>query len=124
MANDPGSSNRFGGLLREKRLAKGLTLRKFAEQLGVSPTYVSGVENGTLPPPTFDRIEAISKLLEVPVDELMEHAGRWDDMAKQKVEERPEFVRLFRAVKDLSPEQIEQVTKLASQIGEEDGQGV
>lgn len=124
MSNDPGSSNRFGGLLREKRLAKGLTLRKFAEQLGVSPTYVSGVENGTLPPPTFDRIEAISKLLEVPVDELMEHAGRWDDMAKQKVEERPEFVRLFRAVKDLSPEQIEQVTKLASQIGEEDGQGV
>jgi transcriptional regulator with XRE-family HTH domain len=122
MSNDPGSSNRFGGLLREKRLAKGLTLRKFAEQLGVSPTYVSGVENGTLPPPTFDRIEAISKLLEVPVDELMEHAGRWDDMAKQKVEERPEFVRLFRAVKDLSPEQIEQVTKLASQIGEEDGQ--
>ena len=122
MSNDPGSSNRFGGLLREKRLAKGLTLRKFAEQLGVSPTYVSGVENGTLPPPTFDRIEAISRLLEVPVDELMEHAGRWDDMAKQKVEERPEFVRLFRAVKDLSPEQIEQVTKLASQIGEEDGQ--
>lgn len=122
MSNDPGSSNRFGGLLREKRLAKGLTLRKFAEQIGVSPTYVSGVENGTLPPPTFERIEAISKLLEVPVDELMEHAGRWDDMAKQKVEERPEFVRLFRAVKDLSPEQIEQVTKLASQIGEEDGQ--
>lgn len=121
MSNDPGSSNRFGGLLREKRLAKGLTLRKFAEQLGVSPTYVSGVENGTLPPPTFDRIEAVSKLLEVPVDELMEHAGRWDDMAKQKVEERPEFVRLFRAVKDLSPEQIEKVTKLASQIGEEDG---
>lgn len=122
MSNDPGSSNRFGELLREKRLAKGQTLRKFAEQLGVSPTYVSGVENGTLPPPTFERIEAISKLLEVPVDELMEHAGRWDDMAKQKVEERPEFVRLFRAVKDLSPEQIEQVTKLASKIGEEDGQ--
>lgn len=121
MSNDAGSSNRFGELLREKRLAKGLTLRKFAEQLRVSPTYVSGVENGTLPPPTFDRIEAISKILDVPVDELMEHAGRWGDMAKQKVEERPEFVRLFRAVKDLSPEQIEKITDLANEIGDEDG---
>lgn len=121
MPNDPGSSNRFGELLRAKRLTRGLTLRKFAEQLGVSPTYVSGVENGTLPPPTFDRIEAISRILEVPVDELMEHAGRWDDMAKQKVEERPEFVRLFRAVKDLSPESIERITKLATEIGGEDG---
>lgn len=124
MSNENGQSNKFGELLRQKRLAKGLTLRKFAEQLGVSPTYVSGVENGTLPPPTFDRIEAISKILDVPVDELMEHAGRWDDMAKQKVEERPEFVRLFRAVKDFSPEQIEKMTEVAKEIGSDDGETV
>ena len=122
MANDLGSENRFGVLLREKRLAKGLTLRKFAEQVGVSPTYVSGVENGTLPPPTFDRIETISKILDVSVDDLMEHAGRWDDMAKQKVDERPEFVRLFRAVKDLSPEEIESITTMVNEKREEYGQ--
>ena len=120
MPPNSASPNRFGELLREKRLACGLTLRKFAEQLGVSPTYVSGVENGALPPPTVDRIEKISELLGVPVDELMEHAGRWDDMAKQRVEERPEFVRLFRAVKDLTPEQIETVTKLAGELGDKD----
>ena len=124
MSNDQGSSNKFGELLREKRLAKGLTLRKFAELLAVSPTYVSGVENGSLPPPTFDRIESISNILDVSVDDLMEHANRWDDMAKQKVDERPEFVRLFRAVKDFSPEQIEQVTKLAAGIVEDDGKPI
>lgn len=118
------TTNRFGILLRERRLAKGLTLRKFAEVLGVSPTYISGIENGTLPPPTFDRIKAIGVILDVPVDELMEFAGRWDDMAKQSVEERPEFVRLFRAVKDLTPEQVEKVTRAAKEIGDADGRSI
>ena len=124
MSNEQGKSKQFGLLLRERRLAKGFTLRKFAEALGVSPTYISGVENGTLPPPTFVRIEAISKLLDVSVDELMEHAGRWDDMAKQKLDERPDFVRLFRAVKDLSPDQIAKVTEVAKEMSGEDGKPV
>jgi transcriptional regulator with XRE-family HTH domain len=33
-----GTSNIFGQWLRDKRVAKGFTLRKFAEQVGVSPT--------------------------------------------------------------------------------------
>lgn len=107
-----------------KRLDKGITLRKFAELLRVSPTYISGVENGILPPPTLDRIEAISELLDVPVDELMEFAGRWDDLAKQRVVERPEYVRLFRAVKDLSADQIEEVTRAAEKIGNTDSDDV
>lgn len=117
MSNEQPSTNRFGELLRASRLAKGLTLRKFAEALGVSPTYVSGIENGTLPPPTSDRIATIAKLLEVDSDELIEVAGRWDDLAKQKAEESSEFVMLFRAVKDMSPDQLNQVTEAAKQIG-------
>lgn len=117
MSNEDSQNNRFGELLREARLAKGITLRKFAEALGVSPTYVSGVENGTLPPPTSDRLVTIGQLLEVELDELVEMAGRWDDLAKQKAEESSEFVMLFRAVKDMSPDQLNQVTEAAKKIG-------
>lgn len=117
MSNEDSPSNRFGELLRESRLAKGMTLRKFAEALGVSPTYVSGVENGTLPPPTSERLSAIAQLLDVNADELIEVAGRWDDLAKQKAEESSEFVMLFRAVKDMSPDQLNQVTEAAKRIG-------
>lgn len=122
MLENEAQNNRFGELLRESRLAKGMTLRKFAEALGVSPTYISGIENGTLPPPTSDRIAAIATLLDLDSDELVEVAGRWDDLAKQKAEESSEFVMLFRAVKDMSPDQLNQVTEAAKRIGsEEDG---
>jgi transcriptional regulator with XRE-family HTH domain len=30
----------FGQVLRKARLAKGITLRKFAEMVGISPTYL------------------------------------------------------------------------------------
>lgn len=123
MTEEAGSSNRYGARQRDLRVAKGLTLRKFAEALGVSPTYVSGIENGTLPPPTPDRLTKIAELLETSLDDLIELAGRWDDVAKQAVEDRPEFVRLFRAAKDLSREQVEQLSKKAEELSE-DGDGV
>lgn len=41
----------FGELLREKRLEKDLSLRKFASLVGVSPTYLSQVEQDNVMPP-------------------------------------------------------------------------
>lgn len=123
MAEEVGPSNRYGAKQRDLRVAKGLTLRKFAEALGVSPTYVSGIENGTLPPPTAERLTRIADLLDTSLDDLIGLAGRWDDVAKQAVEDRPEFVRLFRAVKDLSADQVDELSKRAEELSE-DGDGV
>lgn len=123
MAEEVGPTNRYGAKQRDLRVAKGLTLRKFAQALGVSPTYVSGVENGTLPPPTAERLTRIAELLETSLDDLIGLAGRWDDVAKQAVEDRPEFVRLFRAVKDLSADQVDELSKRAEELSE-DGDGV
>src|SRR5687767_6941228 len=53
----------FGHVLRAKRLAKKLGLRKFAELVGVSPTYVSQVEQCNVMPPTADRIKRMAELL-------------------------------------------------------------
>jgi transcriptional regulator with XRE-family HTH domain len=100
-------------------LAKGMTLRKFADAVGVSPTYLSGIENGTHDPPTLERLAKISEVLGLPLDEATEEAQRWDDVAKTRVEERSEFVRLLRAVKDLSTEQVDKVVEAAKRIADE-----
>lgn len=106
----------FGAYLREERIKAGWTLRKLAEEIGVSPTYLSGIENNTLPPPTMERLDKISSTLGTPIDLLIEKADRWDDLAKQRVDDRPDFVKLFRVVKDFTPDQIEQVTKAAEEM--------
>ena len=48
----------FGNHLREAREAKGLSLRKFAKQLGGKPTaaYLSRVERDEVPPPSEEII--------------------------------------------------------------------
>ena len=48
----------FGSVLRATRVEKGFSLRKFAEKVGVSPTYLSLVETGQATyQPTVDRIK-------------------------------------------------------------------
>ena len=41
----------FGALLKDIRIAKGLTLRQCCEQLGVDPSNWSKLERGITPPP-------------------------------------------------------------------------
>jgi DNA-binding XRE family transcriptional regulator len=53
----------FGQMLREKRITKGFSLRKFAELVGVSPTYLSQVEQDNVDPPTADRVKRMAELL-------------------------------------------------------------
>lgn len=42
---------RFGGYFQERRLALGLTLRKFCLEHGLDPGNLSRLERGLLPPP-------------------------------------------------------------------------
>ena len=56
-------SKQFGRFLREKRMAKGTSLRKFAEKVGVSATYLSQVEQGNVLPPTADRVQRMAESL-------------------------------------------------------------
>lgn len=70
-----GTSNIFGQWLRDKRVAKGFTLRKFAEHVGVSPTYLSHVEQGVADPPTAERVAKIADFLDVNSDEWIALPG-------------------------------------------------
>jgi len=98
----------FGAVLREKRMAKKITLRKFAEMIGVSATYLSQVEQDHFAPPTADRVTKIAELLGEDSDEWIRLADRVPDdvdvMVRQHPKDMPELMRLATG---LSPKQFE-----------------
>ncbi len=76
----------FGQVLREKRVAAGFSLRKFASEVGVSPTYLSQVEQDNVDPPTADRVKRMAELLNESIDE-------WTALAGRLTEDLPEIIR-------------------------------
>lgn len=108
------SQQTFGDLLRATRVAKGFSLRKFAELAEMSPTYLSQVEQGNLKtPPTAERVEKMAKLLGAEVDEWVTLAGRVSKESEEILQSNPELPALLRAVKGLTPEQIKQLAEEA-----------
>jgi transcriptional regulator with XRE-family HTH domain len=99
--------NTFGRLLREKRLAKGYSLRKFAALLKVSPTYLSHVEQGKVErPPTAERVRRMAELLGENPDEMTGLAGRVPDDLPRIIQEEPAEVASFlREASGLTAEQ-------------------
>ncbi|GAA3066649.1 hypothetical protein GCM10010464_33730 [Pseudonocardia yunnanensis] len=63
-----------GERLRARRLAAGLTLRRFARDLGVSASLVSQIENGKSRP-SVDTLYAICSALDLSIDELFSNVG-------------------------------------------------
>lgn len=55
----------FGTFIRNKRQQREISLRKFAEQVGISPVYLSNLENDRLPAPKDDVVSAIIRLLQL-----------------------------------------------------------
>lgn len=87
---------KFGSLLRRSRVKAGFGLREFAQKVELSPTYISRVETGKIPPPTQRRIKTMARLLHVPVDELYNAAGKVDPEIEayiRRVRTLPAFLR-------------------------------
>jgi len=57
--------SRFGELLRAYRISNGLSLRGLARLIGLSPSYLSGIENSKLNPPTRRRVNDIATVLQL-----------------------------------------------------------
>lgn len=113
----------FGRLLREKRLAKKFSLRKFAELVGVSPTYLSQVEQENVMPPTADRVKRMAELLEENVDEWIALAGRVPEDVPGIIHEQPtEMPRLLREASGLTADQLRRVREQIRKLKEEGGE--
>lgn len=112
----------FGQVLRECRIAKGFSLRKFAEMVGVSPTYLSQVEQAKVEkPPTAERVRRMAEL-------LGENADEWSALADRVPEDLPGIIKkqptqmpeLLREASGLSPEQLKQLIAKIRRTKEKD----
>ncbi|TWT40196.1 helix-turn-helix protein [Thalassoglobus neptunius] len=108
------SPSKFGQLLREKRMAMGYSLRKFAKLANVSPTYLSLVEQGNADPPTVERVTKMAELLDENVDEWISLAGRVPDDLPEIIQSQPvQMPELLREASGLTPEQLQKLTEQA-----------
>jgi HTH-type transcriptional regulator, competence development regulator len=113
-------SNQFGKVLREKRMAKGISLRKFAERVGVSATYLSQVEQGNVLPPTADRVQRMAEMLGENPDEMIALAGRVPDDLPEIIQRRPTAIpELLREANGLSAEQLRALTEHIRKLKQE-----
>jgi len=68
---DEVAMSNLGPRLRDVRMRSGLSLREVARQLGVSPSFVSQMENGKSQP-SVATLYSMAQLLHVSIDELFE----------------------------------------------------
>jgi transcriptional regulator with XRE-family HTH domain len=115
----PGKQDSFGLLLRDKRLEKGFSLRKFAEAVGVSPTYLSQVELGNVQPPTADRVKRMAELLEKNPDDWIVLAGRLPEDLTEIIQKQPtEIQELLRETSSLTAQQLRKLRDQARRLKE------
>jgi transcriptional regulator with XRE-family HTH domain len=111
------TKKRFGLVVREKRMATGLSLRKFADMVGVSPTYLSQVEHGKCDPPTAERVRRMAEILGENADELTALAGRVPDDLPRLLQKHPARLAAFiREASDLTPDQLQVLTEQARRL--------
>lgn len=105
----------FGSCVRRKRTEKAITLRKFANMIGVSPTYISQIERDELTgfkPPAAGTVRAIAKVLGEDEDEMLALANRVSSDLPEIIQKHPKEVATFlRTAKGLSGEEWEKLTQ-------------
>ncbi len=108
----------FGQVLREKRVAKGYSLRKFAELVDVSPTYLSQVEQDKVDsPPTVERLNRMADVLSENRDEFVSFAGRVPEDLPRIIQSRPDTIpELLRTTKGLTPKQMRELLERAKEM--------
>jgi len=115
------TKKKFGQVLREKRLEKGYSLRKLAKMVGISPTYLSQVEQLKVDPPTADRVKRMAEILGEDVDEWTALAGRLTEDLPEIIHEEPKGVPdLLRAVRGLTADQLRKLREEAERMKREE----
>lgn len=74
------TQNNFGIYLRYLRKDKDLTVRKLGKLSGISPSYITNVENGKRGTPSPAILKKIAEPLGISYDKLLECAGYWEGL--------------------------------------------
>ena len=94
----------FGQVIRELRISNKdySSLREFARKVGLSPAYLSRIENEKEPPPSEKVIERLAEALGADKYELFSHAGKVPLEFYEAFERNPKGMASFlRTVRDI-----------------------
>jgi len=104
----------FGVTVRRLREVRKIGLRKFAQRVGMSPTYLSKVERDEFKPPSEKKVRAIAKALGQDSDEILALAGRVSSDLTDIIQRHPRQMATFlRAANDLPDEERQRLAEEA-----------
>src|SRR5260370_5303355 len=107
----------FGATIRALREEKQISLRKFAETVGISPTYQSKVEREEFPPPGEETIKRMAGILGKDSDELLSLAGKVPSDLPEIIQEHPhEMAAFLRTARGLPPEALQKLVSHARKL--------
>jgi len=105
---------RFGATVRRLREERKIGLRRFAQAVGMSPTYLSKVERDEFPPPAEEKVLAIARALDQDPDELLALAGRVASDLSAIIQRQPrEMASFLRAASGLTPADLKRLAAQA-----------
>jgi transcriptional regulator with XRE-family HTH domain len=112
------STNTFGDFVRKARMARGISLRALAEDLGYSSPYLSDIETGKRNPLTEATVLAhLAKLLGVSLDDLR-HAAEVSrgsfKLPQASTLHNEVAAALSKKWTKLKPEQLEEILRAVS----------
>jgi transcriptional regulator with XRE-family HTH domain len=97
MGRRPNPTTGLGAVLRELRQRAGLKVEELAHGAGLSPGYVSKLENNRVPLPRPETIEALADALGVRVDALVGKTGGMPRVIERAYRETPAaFLKLAK----------------------------
>ena len=91
----------LGSVIRSARIAIGVSLRKFASNLGVTPSYQSDIENDRRIP-SENVLKRTAVLLGLDFDELMALGGRFGEGAERYLRHQPTAGALLRKLSEIN----------------------
>lgn len=108
----------FGKTLKENRHKAGMGLREFAGRIGISPGYLSDLENEKVAPPSEKLILDMARTLGIEKDELLRAADKVDPEVSEYVAHEPRAADFLRMAKEQNFdngdwEKLSQLAKLA-----------
>jgi transcriptional regulator with XRE-family HTH domain len=102
----------FGETVRLLRDEQRIGLRKLAERVGMSPTYLSKVERGEFPPPGEEKVKSIAQALGQNEDELLALAGRVSSDLNKIIRRQPrEMADFLRSASGLSAPDLDKLRR-------------
>ncbi|MDE2126275.1 MAG: helix-turn-helix transcriptional regulator [Armatimonadetes bacterium] len=103
-------------MIRNARVKKGVSLRTFAGQLDITPSYQSDIENDRRIP-AEDVLRRTAALLALDVDDLLDRAGRLGDQTERYLRDQPTAYRLFRRIsqRNLNEDELQELLRRIEQ---------